>query len=189
MFQKRRPLSCGGNPFFLLMKGKSMSVAAPTSYSIPQKALHWVMAALILFNLIFPEAMEAVADAYERGDVPAAGDLTFAYVHAFAGIAVLCLGLLRLALRFWQGAPQAPAEEPAALQLAAKAAHGAFYALFVLLPFSGIAAFYFGNEVAGFVHGGPLKTLMWLLIAVHVAALVVHQFYWKTSVARRMTRG
>jgi cytochrome b561 len=27
------------------------------------------------------------------------------------------------------------------------------------------------------------------LIAVHVSAVFVHQFYWKTDVLRRMTRG
>ncbi|QLF68655.1 cytochrome b/b6 domain-containing protein [Peteryoungia desertarenae] len=162
---------------------------APTSFSIPQKALHWLMALLILFNLIFAEAMEEVAEAYERGEVPSAEDLTFANIHAYVGIAVLCLGIVRLALRLKQGAPLAPVEEPAIAQLAAKVAHGSFYVLFFLLPLSGIGAYYFANETAGFVHGGPLKSLMWLLIAAHIAALVVHQFYWKSPVAGRMTRG
>lgn len=160
-----------------------------TSYSIPQKALHWLMALLILFNLIFAEAMEEVAEAYERGEVPSPEDLTFANIHAYVGITVLCLGLVRLAIRITRGAPTAPAEEPPILQLAAKLAHGTFYALFFLIPLSGIGAYYFGNEAASFVHGGPLKALMWLLIAVHILALLVHQFYWKTQVATRMTRG
>lgn len=166
-----------------------MAHVAPTSYSIPQKALHWLMALLILFNLIFAEAMEEVAEAYERGEVPSAEDLTFANIHAYVGISVLCLGLIRLVLRFVNGAPVAPTEEPPLLRLAAKLAHGTFYALFFLLPLSGVGAYYFANETAGFVHGGPLKALMWLLITVHILALLVHQFYWKTSVAARMTRG
>lgn len=172
-----------------LMKGKTMAHVAPASYSIPQKALHWLMALLILFNLIFSDAMEEVAEAYERGEVPSPEDLTFANIHAYAGIALLCLGLVRLAIRLTRGAPPAPAEEPPLLQLAAKLAHGTFYALFFLIPLSGIGAYYFGNETAGFLHGGPLKSLMWLLIAVHIIALLVHQFYWKTPVATRMTRG
>ncbi|SIQ73997.1 cytochrome b561 [Rhizobium sp. RU33A] len=87
-----------------------MAPAAPASYSIPQKALHWLMALLILFNLIFSDAMGEVAEAYERGKVPSPGDLTFANIHADVGIAVLCLGLVRLAIRFTRGAPPAPAE-------------------------------------------------------------------------------
>lgn len=171
------------------MKGNTMASAAPASYSIPQKALHWLMAVLILFNLIFSDAMEKVAEAYERGEVPSVEDLTFANIHAYVGISVLCLGLIRLVLRFVKGAPVAPPEEPPTLRFAAKLAHGTFYALFFLLPMSGIGAYYFGNETAGFVHGGPMKALMWLLIAVHILALLVHQFYWKTPVAKRMTRG
>lgn len=166
-----------------------MAAAAPASYSIPQKALHWLMALLILFNLLFAEAMEEVAEAYEHREVPSPEDLTFANIHAYVGIAVLCLGLVRLVIRLTRGAPPAPAAEPPLLALAAKLAHGTFYALFLLIPFSGIGAYYFGNETAGFLHGGPLKSLMWLLIAVHILALLVHQFYWKTPVATRMTRG
>jgi cytochrome b561 len=166
-----------------------MSATAPTSYSILQKALHWSMALLILFNLLFAEAMEAVAEAYERGEIPSAEDLSSANIHAYVGITVLCLGLIRLAVRLVRGAPEAPAEEPPVLRLASKIAHGTFYALFFLLPLSGIGKYYFGNETAGFVHGGPLKLLMWVLIVVHIAAVLVHQFYWKTSVAQRMTKG
>ena len=162
---------------------------APISYSIPQKGLHWLMAALILFNLIFTDAMEKIASMYEQGQTPSADDLASANIHAYVGIAVLCLGVVRLGLRLWQGAPQAPAEEPAIAQMAAKVAHGTFYVMFFLLPLSGIGAYYFGNDTAGFIHAGPLKSLMWLLIAAHIAALVIHQFYWKSPVASRMTRG
>ncbi len=166
-----------------------MPALAPTSYSILQKALHWTMALLILFNLIFSDAMEEATEAYERGEVPSPEDLSSANIHAYVGIAVLCLGLIRLVVRLMRGAPEAPAEEPPILRLASKIAHGAFYALFFLLPLSGIGKYYFGNETAGFVHGGPLKLLMWILIVVHIAAVLVHQFYWKTNVAQRMTKG
>lgn len=166
-----------------------MPALAPTSYSILQKALHWTMVLLILFNLIFSDAMEEATEAYERGEVPSPEDLSSANIHAYVGIAVLCLGLIRLVVRLMRGAPEAPAEEPPILRLASKIAHGAFYALFFLLPLSGIGKYYFGNETAGFVHGGPLKLLMWILIVVHIAAVLVHQFYWKTNVAQRMTKG
>ncbi|RKE80148.1 cytochrome b561 [Rhizobium sp. AG855] len=176
-------------PLSQLTKGKPMPAMTPTSYSILQKALHWSMALLILFNLLFADAMEEAVEAYERGEVPSAEDLSSANLHAYVGITVLCLGLIRLAVRLIRGAPAAPEEEPPILRLASKVAHWAFYALFILLPFSGIGKYYFGNDVAGEVHGGPLKLLMWALIVVHIAAVLVHQFYWKTSVAQRMTKG
>lgn len=166
-----------------------MPALAPTSYSILQKALHWTMALLILFNLIFSDAMEEATEAYERGEVPSPEDLSSANIHAYVGIAVLCLGLIRLVVRLTRGAPDAPPEEPPVLRLAAKIAHWSFYALFILLPLSGIGKYYFGNDTAGFVHAGPLKLLMWVLIVVHIAAVLVHQFYWKTNVAQRMTKG
>ena len=100
---------CGQCLPLLLPKGKTMAHVAPASYSIPQKALHWLMALLILFNLIFSDAMEEVAEAYERGEVPSPEDLTFANIHAYVGIAVLCLGLIRLAVRLTRGAPAASA--------------------------------------------------------------------------------
>ncbi len=35
-----------------------MGSASITGYSLPQKVLHWTMALLILFNLIFSDGME-----------------------------------------------------------------------------------------------------------------------------------
>ena len=164
-------------------------MASTSSYSMPQKALHWLMAALILFNLIFTEGMETYIRMVEKAEGPTPEQLSDANIHAYVGITVLCLGIARLILRLVQGAPAAPASEPPLGVLASKVAHGSFYLLFVAMPLSGIGMYYFGNETAGDVHGGPLKLLMWLLIVVHVAAVLVHQFYWKTDVASRMTRG
>ncbi|MCL6707393.1 cytochrome b/b6 domain-containing protein [Pseudomonas sp. R2.Fl] len=166
-----------------------MASTAPLGYSVLQKALHWLMVLLIFFNLFFAEGMEKANRAFETGQTPTPDDLFLANLHVYAGIAVLCLGILRLVMRLVKGAPEAPAAEPPIFQLAAKVAHGTFYLLFFLLPLTGIGKYYFGNDAAGFVHAGPLKLLMWVLIVVHVLALVVHQFYWKTDVARRMTGG
>lgn len=75
------------------------------------------------------------------------------------------------------------------MRTASRVAHWTFYLLFLLVPLSGIAAYYGGMNIAGDIHGGPLKLLMWVLILTHVAAVVVHQFHWKTSVLKRMTSG
>ncbi len=158
-------------------------------YSLSQKLIHWLMAALIFFNLLFTEGMENWNRLVSRGETATPEDIASANVHAYVGIAILCLSVVRLVLRLAHGAPDAPAEEPPVFRIASKLAHGTFYLLFFLLPISGAAAYYFGVEAVGSLHGGPLKLLMWLLIVVHIAAVLVHQFYWKTPVAQRMTKG
>ncbi len=166
-----------------------MASTSPVSYSVSQRVLHWAMFLLIGFNLIFSDGMEHWNRLVRRGETVTPDDVAAANIHAYVGIAILCLAVLRLVLRLTQGAPDAPAEEPAIFRLASKLAHGAFYLLFFLMPLSGIAAYYFGVPQAGFLHGGPMKVLFWVLIVGHVAAVAVHQFYWKTPVLSRMTKG
>jgi cytochrome b561 len=160
-----------------------------TSYSMLQRALHWLMALLIFFNLIFSDGMEQWNRLMRRGEAITPDDISSANIHAYVGISILLLCLIRLAVRLVQGAPEAPSEEPPLLRLASKVAHWTFYALFVLMPVTGIAKYYFGNDTLGELHGGPLKILLWALIVVHVLGVLVHQFYWKTNVLARMTRG
>ena len=158
-------------------------------YTIVQRSLHWATVLLVFFNLLLPGNIEEVVDLLDEGKVPSASEMFPANIHIYAGIAILCLTLLRLAFRVVQGAPAAPAGEPAAFHLAGKISHGLFYAVLLLMPLLGIAKYYFGIDAAGDLHGGPMKVLLWALIGMHVAAVGVHQFYWKTNALARMTRG
>ncbi|MFF2323443.1 cytochrome b [Agrobacterium sp. NPDC058088] len=166
-------------------------MAHPTqvSFSIPQRVIHWAMALLIFFNLLFPDAMAHAYRQMRRGETLTSDQISSANIHAYVGFAVLLLAVLRLCLRFFQGVPPHPAEEPRPFKIAAKVAHFTFYVLFFILPLSGIAAYYFGIATAGELHSGPFKAVMWVLIAGHVAAVLVHQFYWRTNVLKRMTHG
>lgn len=166
-----------------------MASKTPVYFSLPQRVLHWTMALLIVFNLIFSDGMSHAWRLVRRGEAVTPDELLSANIHAWVGMTILALAVLRLCLRLVQGAPPAPGDEPPLLRIAAKVAHIAFYALFFALPLSGMAAWFFGVQPAGVVHGGPLKALMWALLIVHVAAALVHHFYWKTDVLRRMTRG
>ena len=160
-----------------------------TVYSIPQRALHWATVILVLFNLIIHEPMVEAADLFAAGKVPSADQVLWANFHAYSGFVILALTLIRIVLRLVQGAPEVPSSEPAPFQLAAKVTHGLFYLLLLAMPISGSVAYYLGVEAAGEVHGGPMKLVMWLLILLHVGAVLVHQFYWKTNVLARMTHG
>ena len=163
-----------------------MGSTTVTGYSIPQKALHWTMALLILFNLIFSDGMEHWNRLMRRGEPITPDDISSANIHAYVGIAVLVLCLVRLCLRLVQGVPEAPADEPPIAKLVAKVTHWAFYAMFLAMPLSGIGKYYFGNDIAGELHGGPIKLLLWALIVLHILGVLVHQFFWRTNLLRRM---
>lgn len=164
-------------------------MAAAVSYSPVQRVVHWLVVVLVFFNLLLPDKMEDWSRTIARGGAATADQIASANLHAYAGIAILVLTLCRLVLRLTVKVPPLPSEEPAIFRVAAKLAHAALYVLTIALPLSGIGAYYFGNEQAGDVHAGPLKLLLWLVIAAHVMGVLVHQFYWKTNILRRMTIG
>lgn len=161
----------------------------PLVFSIPQRSVHWLTALLVFYNLLSPGQIERVADLLGGGKQPSASEWSSANLHIYIGFAILALTALRLVLRFVQGAPDAPPAEPPLFQFGAKAAHVLLYALLLAMPLSGIAKFYLGIDFAGFVHGGPMKLLLWVLVVGHVLGALAHKFYWKTNVLERMTRG
>lgn len=166
-----------------------MENLTPVSFSLAQRVVHWGTALLVFFNLLFAEGMEEWNRAIRRTGSATAEQVASANIHAYVGIAILILVGLRLILRFTSGVPTVPPEEPALFRLGAKLAHVALYVLLIALPLTGIGAYYLGNSQAGEVHAEVLKTLLWIVIAAHVLGALMHQFYWKTNVLRRMTVG
>ncbi len=165
-----------------------MAGPVSTSYSLIQKLLHWSMALLIFYNLLFTDGIEEWDHAMDAGSITP-DKVAAANIHAYVGIAILALALVRLIVRLVHGAPAAPAEEPPFFQIAAKMAHGAFYVLFLAMPVLGIAKYYGDVDVAGSLHAGPVKLVLWLLIAVHILAVPVHRLLWKSNIMPRMTTG
>lgn len=161
----------------------------PHSYSIVQRFLHWTVALLVFFNLLFPDGMNAWHRLLRHGQTPTAADVSSANIHAYVGIAILLLAILRLAMRWRTGVPAEPAGQPALLQLAARVAHRLLYALIFLMPISGIAAYYFGIDAAGSIHADIMKVVLWAVIGAHVLGALVQHFYFRTNVLRRMTVG
>lgn len=166
-----------------------MAGSAPLSYSIPQRAAHWATVLLVLFNLIIESNMGRILEMTRAGQTPGDDLLGPANLHLWAGVAILVLTMLRIVLKLVQGAPEPPESEAPIFKLAAKATHGLFYLLLLLMPLLGLLAYYLGQGWAGFLHEGPLKALLWLLIIVHVGAALVHKFVWRTDVMDRMTKG
>ena len=153
-------------------------------YSSTQIALHWVVAGLILFQLIFGEDMGGAWDAFEQGRTP---DMTFwVWAHIAVGITVLIFALWRLTLRFSRGAPEAP-QASRLMMAAARWGHWALYAAMLLAPISGLAAWYGGIAEAAEVHE-LFKPVIILLVAGHVLAALYHQFIRKDVLLLRMKR-
>ena len=156
----------------------------PKGYSATQIALHWLVAALILFQLIFADAMGSAWRAVQRGIAPEMNPAVWA--HILAGIAVLIFALWRLKLRATRGAPPAPAGS-ALMMNAAKWGHWALYAVMLLTPITGLVAWYGGVAEAAEVHE-LFKPVIILLVAGHVLAALYHHFIRKDGLLLRMRR-
>jgi cytochrome b561 len=113
---------------------------------------------------------------------------TGAWLHIIVGVLVLALVAWRLILRFTRGVPAAPEGEGRALKLAGDAGHILLYVLMIALPVTGLLAFYGGIESLGELHGELLKTFLWIVIALHVAAAFYHHFVLKDGLLNRMRK-
>lgn len=155
-------------------------------YSAAQISLHWLIVVLVFFQLIFGESMSTSFRAASRGTAVDPADATLATAHLWVGFAILALVVIRLALRLRDGAPLPPAGESPALVLAAKATHALFYILLFVVPISGIVAYYW-VPAAGEVHelGKPAFII---LIVLHIAAALWHQFWLRDGLLMRMLK-
>lgn len=157
-----------------------------TGYSRLQIALHWAVALLILFNLIFSDPMSALWRQIEQtGPMPVTSG---ALAHILVGASVLVLALWRLGLRHSRGVPAAPPGESLLMARAATAGHILIYVLMLALPITGLLAFYGGLPALAELHEGPLKALMWLMIVLHVLAAFYHHFVLKDGLLNRMRK-
>jgi cytochrome b561 len=160
-------------------------MTTPVTYSRAQIALHWSIVALVTAQIFTAEAMEDFFDKAEDAGVLAGFPTDpVAIGHAIGGALILVLMLARIWLRRSHGTPAPPVGMHPVLRLAARATHDGLYLLLILLPVTGAAALYVNSE-AGDVHA-LLKSVLIVLIALHVAGAGVHAFVYKDDVVRRM---
>lgn len=153
-------------------------------YSIFQIALHWLIAALVLFQLFFGESMTVVVDAAEDGQPVSATDQALGSAHYWVGLSVLALVLVRLLLRLASGVPAPAGHGSRWMRVAAHASHGLFYVLLLATPAIGLLAFYQGDPW-GDIHS-LAKPAFIVLIAVHVVAALYHQLWLRDGTLKRM---
>lgn len=164
-----------------------MSSAKPAGYSRGQIILHWVVALLIVLQIIFHEGMVAAWRALRRNEAVDATTQLTAQAHVWLGLAIGVFALWRLWIRFARGAPTAPPDEPAVLRFVAGATHVLLYGLMLAMPVTGIVAWFGGVGDAGEVHEILRLPLIGLII-LHVAGALAHRFYFRSGVMERMVR-
>jgi cytochrome b561 len=171
---------------------------AAARYTTTAIALHWLLAVAILGSLAMGTYMTGLPLSPQR--------LQLTHWHKWAGITILVLSAARL---LWRMAHRPPAEPPmpAWQARAARAVHGALYALFFAVPLAGWAY----SSAAGFpvvVYGliplpdfvpadkalaatiKPLHALLAnalaALVLVHVAAALKHHLVDRDGLLGRM---
>lgn len=99
-------------------------------YSHVAIALHWTIAALILFNLVTGLVHDDVSKATRAWMMP---------LHFSAGLSVLLLTLVRIGWRLGHKPPPFHPQVGRVERLLAQTTYGLFYALMILMPLGGWA--------------------------------------------------
>lgn len=173
----------------------------PHDFHFALRALHWLMAAMVLIMLFIGVGM-----------VSTAGPLypVLLALHRPVGIAILLLVLIRLPLRLATGAPALPSGLPPMQKRIAAASHVLLYASMIAMPLIGWAMLSAGGYPVLVTKGlvlppilphdlelyAPLRTahtavamLFFALILTHLAAALMHGLIRRDGVLRSMTVG
>lgn len=156
----------------------------PARFTPTQIALHWLTALLVLAQFLNDSAIGRAFRATMRGaaEIPGGWLVT---AHVLAGLAIFAFALWRIVLRVKRGAPPAPAEEPRPLRFVAAATHGLLYLLLLLLPLTGLVAWFGAVGPAAGAHE-VLTTVLLAAVGLHVAGALYQRFVLRSGVAARM---
>lgn len=164
------------------------------------RALHWLMAVMILAMLFVGVTM--VASIRLRPELLA--------LHRPLGVAILLLAVVRLVNRLRHPPPPLPADLPAWQAAAAVASHWVLYALMFAMPLIGWAmvsasgdpvALFGGVRLPAIVGQDPvlyarlrgahglLALLLFAVVLAHLAAALFHAWVRRDGVFQAMARG
>lgn len=170
-----------------------------TRYNSVAVALHWLIAALMIYMLLWGEDLiRHPTGTYNPS------------LHASLGLSILVLSLVRLGWRLANPAPALPATMKPWEVMLSHVTHWAFYVLMIGIPLTGMMSFtaqlvrdpilsgasIFGmfavpslpnlGGAGGGLHG-LLSNLAKVLIILHVLAALKHQFWDKDNLLKRMS--
>jgi cytochrome b561 len=176
---------------------------AQARYGSTAIALHWVIGAVLLAELVFGFLLDDIAP---RGTPARAGVIN---LHKSIGVVLLALALLRLAWRARHPAPPWPATMSAWQRRAADWGHWAMYACMILMPLFGWTASNFSKygvkffgialgpwgadmpKVYALFNGAHVATayIFSALLAIHVLATLKHALINRDQVFGRVWPG
>lgn len=168
-------------------------------YSTVSLVLHWLIAALVVTQIVLIQAHEATDGPISR---------EFVNIHKSVGLSILVLTLARLGWRIANPAIPLPAQTPRWQKLAARSTHVLFYVLLIAMPLVGWAASSAaGRDILWFglfewpalpigggrdmardlmdVHETAAKLLIFLVI-LHILGALKHHFIDRDNVLHRM---
>lgn len=172
-----------------------------TKYHPLLVALHWIMAIMILMGLFFGTF---VLTSIDNADPEKAQGLG---AHMTIGLALGALLVVRLIVRFASQKPPHAQTGNSILDRIGAATHWILYLLVALMVLSGLGTalsaglfpIAFGGsgdpipenlaELAPRIAHGLVANLLFLLVALHIAAALYHQFFLRDGLFRRMWFG
>jgi cytochrome b561 len=180
-------------------------------YSTVAMTFHWVIAALIIANVLLAWTFGSYLDSPDPASKALGGQLVG--IHKSIGLTVLALSLFRLGWRLTHGFLPLPDRLPQWQKLLARFTHVGFYVLMIGVPLLGWALAsadprnfpltWFGlfsvpklpveqsralAEQLGGAHGAAATATL-VLLALHVAGALKHLFVNRDGVAGRMIPG
>jgi cytochrome b561 len=169
------------------MAHASRETHAVSGYSGLQITLHWIVAAIVIFQVAAGDSMGALWRATTRGETVSGTDQLLGQIHVWGGVAVLIFALWRLWLRHSRGVPAPPESEPAPLRFVASATHVLLYLILIGAPLMGMAAWFGGVRDAAEIHE-MVKLPLIVLVALHVIGALAQHFWMRSDVLKRMLR-
>ncbi len=171
-----------------------------TQYNQLAKTIHWLVVAFILGQWMIAEVAESTDSQMLS--------LGLIALHKSLGMTVLLLAIIRLAVRMLSDQPAYPSTMTTWQKRAASGTHGALYGLLFALPLSG----WLGSSASAYsvswfnlfsfpdfvkpddtlkdfffaIHEWSWR-LLCLLVVIHVAAALKHQFFNKNGVLTQMS--
>jgi cytochrome b561 len=180
----------------------NMTVGAKSSWDGIAKSFHWVVALLILGELVLGQVIERTALSPLKLDL-------FVW-HKSIGVTILLLVILRFGWRLLHSPPAPLAGTPAWETKLARIGHILLYVLMFAVPLAGwcvsdtsripFKVFWLVpapdlmtadrelSELAADVHGALTKLLA-VVVLIHIAAALRHYFFLHNKVLQRMLPG
>ena len=188
-------------PSVIVSDDREVPGLEPWTYSKVAILMHWVMAPLILLNLVVGFFMETFANpSPERSNV--------LFWHASIGTVILGLAMLRMVWRLTHQPPPLPKTISKMQQIAAHSVHWALYLLILVQPISGYVHRMAGAHPVSFFglfnlpvwigKNEPLRHLtdvvhdsgaiiLAVLVVGHIGVALKHRFIDRDAVMERMT--